>query len=427
MKNSFGRRIELCGLYCQRAIYAHGHVIAAILATAIVLYAKIGVCMYPTQDVVGFVFKWMGQISDVGVSQFHTVDADYSPLYLFMISLLSLIPGGEEVTVSGYTFFQNWMLALKSCYFVFDILNAIAVALIVRHITNDRYKAAVAYIVAAVLPVQFVNSAVWGNADSIYACFLLYALYFALKKKGGAAMFFFGLAFANKLQAVFLAPFIVYLIINRRIKLRKVLYAPLAVLISFVPAYICGAKFSAPFAFYTKQLGGYQKLTLGCPNFWQLFAFRSDNENIISRGAPFFGLAVIGVFFAVLLLRHIKQTDLNLLAIAAFTVGVTVFFLPHMHERYFYLLDILTVAYALTRGRRYELIAMMQFASGIAYYHYISGRYFIDRWGEDSVHIAAVTVAAVLILLFTDILKFEHDDREKVLREIDMEITKNTQ
>ena len=109
------------------------------------------------------------------------------------------------------------------------------------------------------------------NAKYDKAQFYSNALYFALKNKGGFSMFFFGLALANKLQALFIAPFLVYLLLNRKIKLYKTVYAPLAVIASFIPAYVCGAGFFEPFAFYSRQLNGYSKLTLGCPNFGTFF------------------------------------------------------------------------------------------------------------------------------------------------------------
>ncbi|MBQ8303742.1 MAG: hypothetical protein IJX79_02190 [Clostridia bacterium] len=402
------RKYRLCGLNVLKFLYTHGLFIAMLAATALTLFAKLSVAMYPTQDVVGYVLEWMKQIKEVGIGKFYTADADYSPMFLFLISLLTLLPQGAPITLHGFEFFANQMLYVKCCYFIFDILIAIAVFLIIKHITKSWNKAATGYLVAVILPVQFVNSAVWGNADSLYACLILYCVYFALKSKGAAALLLFGLALANKLQALFIAPFIVYLLLIRKIKFRTIFLAPLAVLASFIPAYICGADFLKPFEFFAKQVGGYKKLTLGCPNFWQLFAFNPESESIIANGAPFFAIAVIGVFFAIIFFRNIKPTDENLLTIAAFTVGITVFFLPHMHERYFYLVDLLVVVYALVRNKNYFLIPLMQIASGIAYYHYISGRYFIDPWGEDSVHIAALIIVFVLCFLFSHILKAEH-------------------
>ncbi len=416
------RKYRLCGLNVLKFLYTHGLFIAMLAATALTLFAKLSVAMYPTQDVVGYVLEWMKEIKEVGIGNFYTINSDYSPLFLFLISLLTLLPTGETVTVSGFEFFSNWMFYLKGCYFLFDILIAIAVFLIIKQLTKNPLKATLGYLVAVILPVQFVNSAVWGNADSLYACLILYCVYFALKSKGAAAMLLFGFALANKLQALFIAPFIVYLLLIRKIKFRTVFLAPLAVLASFIPAYICGADFLKPFEFFAKQVGGYKKLTLGCPNFWQLFAFNPESESIIAKGAPFFALAVIGVFFAIIFFRNIKPTDENLLTIAAFTVGITVFFLPHMHERYYYLVDLLVVVYALVRNKNYILIPLMQIASGIAYYHYISGRYFIDPWGEDSVHIAAVIVVVVLAFLFTDIMKAEHTDLKATTKEIEKKI-----
>lgn len=406
MGNKLSRSVKQLELSFLKLLSQYGIIVAMVLATAIMLYAKCRVSMYPTQDVVGYVFNWMQGIKDVGISNFYTVDADYSPMFLFIVSIFTLLPSGEMITVRGYEFFSNWMIYLKSFYFVLDILNAIAIFLIIKHITKDKVKAAIGYLVAVILPVQFINSAVWGNADSLYACFLLYCIYFVLKDKGSLAMFFFGLALANKLQALFLAPFIVYLLLNRKVKLSRVIFVPAAILTTFIPAYVCGAGFTEPFGFFTKQVGGYSKLTLGCPNFWQLFAFR--DEETIAKGAPVFALAAIGALFAIVFFRYIRQTDENLIAVAAFLVGITVFFLPHMHERYYYLLDLLVLVYAITRGKNYFLIPIMQLASGIAYYHYISGRYFIDPWGEDSVHIAAVAVIAVLSFIFADVMKSEH-------------------
>ena len=416
---SFRREYDRCSAVVLRFLHKNSNVLLILIVTAFAVMARFLVAPYPTKDVTGYIFKWMKEIREVGLGQFYTIDADYSPLYLFMVGILSRFPMGTEITLGSHTYPQNWMLLLKGCYFTVDILNAAAVFLIIRHLTKSRQKAAVGYIAALMLPVQFINSAIWGNSDCIYVCFLLYSLYFALRGKSCPAFLLFGFALANKLQAVFLAPFLVYLILQRKIRLTAVIYVPIAVLASFLPAYICGAGFTEPFLFYQRQMQGYSKLTLGCANFWQLFAFRDYATGIISHGATIFALLMIGGFFAILWLRNLQPTGENLLNTAVFLIGVTVFFLPHMHERYFYLLDVLVMVYAITTGRRYFLIPMMQLSSGIAYYHYISGNYFIQPWGEDSVHIAAVLVVAVLSVLFYDLLKAPRRTQEDVLAELD--------
>ncbi len=136
--------------------------------------------------------------------------------------------------------------------------------------------------------------------------------------------------------------------------------------------------------------------------------------------ASFFpkGLLCIGVLFAVIWLRLIQNSAANLLSIAVFLTGATAFFLPHMHERYFYPLDILVVVYTLCKGKRYYLIPMMQISSGIAYYAYISGRCYFEQLGEDSIHIATFVNIAVLCVLFSDLLNAECRTLQEVLAEL---------
>ena len=413
---------DRCGARVLKFLYQNNYALVMIVVTAVAMMAKFAMSPFPTKDVTGYIFKWMQQIREVGLRRFYTVDADYSPLYLFAVGVLSLFPTGAEITVGPHTYFANWMTLLKGFYFCTDILNAAAVYLIIRYLTDSRHKASIGYIAVLMLPVQFINSAIWGNSDCIYVCFLLYSLYFALRGKSCPAFIMFGFALANKLQAFFLAPFLVYLILQRRLRLTAAVYVPLSVLASFLPAYICGAGFTEPFLFYQKQMQGYTKLTLGCANFWQLYAFREYGQMIINRGATLFALFMIGGFFAILWISRIQPLGDSLLNAAAFLIGITVFFLPHMHERYFYLLDVLVVVYAIVKGRRWFLIPMMQLSSGIAYYHYISGNYFIQPWGEDSVHIAAVLVVAVLSVLFYDLLKAPRRTQEEVIAELDRTI-----
>jgi Gpi18-like mannosyltransferase len=334
----------------------------------------------------------MDKIIEAGHSNFYLVESDYSPIYLFFVNLLSMIPKGEMITVSGYTYSVNWITALKTCYFVFDLFNALAIYLIIHHATRSKGKATAGFLIMTALPIQFINSAIWGQADCIYTCFLLYSLYFALRGKSNLSFLMFGFALANKLQAVFLAPFLVYMILYRKIKFSSIIFTPIAVLSSFIPAYVCGASFTQPFTFYEKQFTGYTSLTSECPTFWQLFAFRNSRVETVRPGVVYMALLFIGVLFAIIWLRKVENTKENLLNIAAFLACATVFFLPYMHDRYFYLVDILVVLYAVSSGRRYSLIPLMQIASGMAYYKYISGKYFFDVLGKDSVHIPAFIV-----------------------------------
>ena len=330
-KNSFIKYYSLCGLYFLKFFKKYLLQIIILIATIIALVARYAVIKYPTNDMVGYILNnWLRQISDQGFSSFYKIDSDYSPLYLLMLAFISLLPKGNLVNVNGYEYYLNQMIYLKSIYFVFTILLAFGIYLITKELTKNKILSVISYIVVISLPTIFINSAVWGNCDVIYATYLVYSFYFILKQKENLAFIFFGLALANKLQGIFIFPFIVYLMLNRNLKFHKILYAALAFFLTIVPCYFFGASFTQPFKYIGKELQGYRKLTLGCPNMWQLLLFQGS---YIDENVTWFGLLLIGIVFAIIYLRNINLDENE----TKFKVGIllimtTIFFLPYMHE-----------------------------------------------------------------------------------------------
>ena len=395
----------------QYIIHRYFYLITAVLITVISLTARYLVVLHPTNDVVGYVFKWMTNIREVGFTNFYTVESDYSPLFLFVVGIFAYLPAGETVTVRGLTYSANWMVYLKSFYYMVEVAIAIGLYLIVKAVTDDKKYAWLVYVIYLCLPVQFFNSAIWGNADVLYFVCFVYILYFILKEKDGWAFFLAGVCFGIKLQAVFVLPFLIYLLMRGKLKFYKILFAPIGLFSTFLPAYLCGASFIQPFAFFARQVNGYSLLTLGCANIWHLINIRSGAMEVFSTGATVLGLLLIGLFTAIIFERNVELDKKNTLCVGIFLMAIVPMFLPHMHERYFYLLDVLIVVYCLVTKKRYYLILLMQLSSGIAYHNYLSGRHFILALGEDSVHIASWINLAVLTILLLDILKLPSKGR----------------
>ena len=390
-------------------IYEHFYLLTAVLITVISLAVRYSAALHPTRDVVAYVFKWMSDIESVGFSSFYTVKSDYSPLFLFIVGLYTFLPKGELVTISGMTFHSNWMYYVKSAYFITEIIIAVGIYLLIKQITNDKKSAWLGYVIFLCLPVQFFNSAIWGNSDTMYFACFVYALLFLTKQKSGWCYFFIGVGLGLKLQSVFFLPLMVYLIVSQKLKLHKIYALPLGLLATFIPAYLFGASLLEPFKFWTSQLGGYSKLTLGCANIWHLINIKEDALSTFQTSATLFGLLLIGLFTAIIFARRIKLSPENLLLVSIFLISIVPMFLPHMHERYFYALDVLIVVYCIVFKKHYFLIVLMQLSSGIAYHNYLAGRHFIISWGEDSVNIASWINIFVLTFLFQQILKLESE------------------
>jgi Gpi18-like mannosyltransferase len=129
---------------------------------------------------------------------------DYLPPYIYILAALSYLPASSLVSIK-----------MISC--LGDIIMACYAAKIVKLKTQKSGLAAMTYCVLMLLPTVVLNSGLWGQCDSLYTAALVACVYYMMDGKPRAGMIAFSIAFIFKLQAVFLAPFILSLFIKRKI------------------------------------------------------------------------------------------------------------------------------------------------------------------------------------------------------------------
>lgn len=416
------KSMQLLNLNVYKFIYKHHLIILMFLISIISLIARFIVSSYPTNDIVYIVYNWIEQIKNLGFSNFYKANADYSTFYLFILALFSLLPGGKIISLNNYTpYAVNYLYYLKTILFMADFFIAIGIYKIIKYITNSSIKATIGYIIFICLPVQYIDSAIWGNCDSLYVVFIIWSLYFILKRKDFLAYLMFGFSIIIKINGIIFLPFLVYLIFNRRIKLYPIIMVFIGLFISFLPAYFCGANFSEPFKYISVEFKSYSGLNLGCANFWSLTGFYFPS--IINKGSTLIAITLIGCILAITFILKIKLTDENIVFLATFLSGITIFFLPHMHERYFYLLDTLICLYTICKKKHYYFIILMQISSGICYYHYLSANYIFPSLGENSIIIATFINIFILTYLFIDLLKLDrYESFDIMLKSIEEDI-----
>ena len=189
-------------------------------------------------------------------------------------------------------------------------------------------------------------------------------------------------------------PLYAVLLFAGKIKLKNFLVFPLTYLILILPAVLMGRPFKDAFLLYY-----YQADTVGAGlnyNSPSLFAFVSGGVNTAALSA----VAVAAAFLFVLLIflwawkRRSSLNDEALLGIALlFAVGIP-FLLPHMHDRYFFMADVLTLLPAVLYAQYAPMTALTSFASFLCYYAYLSRHYLLTlNYG------AAALVGVLLILL----------------------------
>jgi len=328
---------------------------------------------------------WLAYLQDNGAAELlrHDFVINYTPLYLYHLILANaVLPGDAE------------LLIVKYLPIVFDVVCAYLAYKLVRLRHTAGRLPLVAFGVVLFAPTVVVNSSYWGQVDSVWTAGLLACVYFLITRREALAFVAFGLAFALKVQAVFLLPLLVVLALRREVRWRSFLLIPAVYLASIVPAAIAGRPFWDLATLYKQQAGYFAELTLNAAN---LYAWIPDRHSErLAPAATFFALAL--VLGAVLLAARLPvRLDADtIVATAAFSLLLVPFVLPHMHERYFYAADVLTIVLAFYRPRWAFVAVLVQVVSFLSYWPFL--------FGHDAVPLATLAVVETGALVALGVL-----------------------
>lgn len=343
-------------------------------------------CMaHITLDYTDFLAKWV-EFFRVrgGFSALKYSVGNYNVPYLYFIALISYIPAPD-------------LYLIKLFSVIFDVVLAFAGLKLVSLFTDSRIKKLVCFFVILLLPTVILNGSFWGQCDSIYAAFALWSLYFVMKDRPVMSMVMMAISFGFKMQAIFIMPVFFVFLYKRKLKIRHLAVFPLTYVALVLPAVIAGRPFLETITLYFNQID-----TVGTAlnyNSSSVFAFfynvadKSAAEKYGILAAFVFVLAIFALTFA---RRKRLTNDAYLITALIFCVGVP-FLLPHMHDRYFFLADILSVCFAVIRPKRFYVPVLVSFASLLGYHAYIKMRYLLPM------HYGAAALLFVLLVLLIDL------------------------
>lgn len=357
--------------------------------------------LFPTlsADYCGFLEGWMNQIKILGCSKFLAGNTtNYTSPYLYLMCL-----------VSG---FEDSLSALKSISVFFDYSAACAVFAIIWELTKNIRKAIIGMSILLLCPATIIDGAYWCQCDIVYASFILWSLYFFFKKKGNLCFIMLGIAFAFKLQALFILPFyIIMWLKNRNVSLIKILYLPAVYAIAHIPALICGRPIKEIFSVYIGQSGMYPWGTLQYPNVYVLLDETMDADHwsteVCSAGIVF-AIIVLGFVAYYLYTSKTVLTDEVIILTALFTVAVSVYLLPHMHDRYGFLIDIISIIYVVLKPRKLPVLCVVFFATTLTFMPYLIGVRIIEP------RVLAYCQTALVAYLGYDLYKSVSDNKTEI-------------
>ena len=111
------------------------------------------------------------------------------------------------------------LVSVKIISCAFDVLLALmAFRLVALARPGSRWLPVIAGAMVLGLPTVIMNSAAWGQCDAIYSSLGLAALYLLITGRAVAAWALSGLSLAFKLQAVFLLPVLLGVIVTNKLR-----------------------------------------------------------------------------------------------------------------------------------------------------------------------------------------------------------------
>lgn len=319
-------------------------------------------------DMAGALIPWYNKLVDhggfEGVRHFAKI-SDYAPTYLYFLAFLA-------------EFKLDPLTGIKTLSVIFDLLLSIASYLILKRLlgTSSRLPA-LGFGLVFLSPTVLINSALWGQCDVIHTTFVLLAVLCILKEKKAFAALCWGLAFAFKIQSVFVfVPFLV-LFLTQKIKTVHFLLLPLPYIILGFPAYFLEADISDIAQVYTKQADNYPHFTLNAPSVFFLIPEMAWEEHLKSAAI---GMTIFaGLSVALFITMSKRELNANRLLLLFFLSSLLIpFLLPKMHERYFYLADVSGILFAFAYRQYWYLPVLVIFASLTSYYPFLLGAQLIE-------------------------------------------------
>lgn len=318
------------------------------------------ICLdFESFDYLSFLRKWVQHFADNGGWRaIKDQVGDYNVMYQYIVIICSYL------NISS-------LYAIKLFSIVFDFVLALGCCKLIGCFGVSRAKQHVIFVIILLLPTVWLNSAVWGQCDSIYVSFIIWSLYFFFKEKKYLSLAFLSLAFTFKLQTVFVMPVFFILFVKERIKIRHLAMFPITYFITCIPALLLQKPFSDILGIYFKQTSEYPMLSMNAPTFWQMIDVVQPDEMLKRIGMILAALVVVAFIIAVLIKKDKLDNKAILTLALIFGVGIP-FFLPHMHDRYFFMADIISVVYVFVFGfKRVHVPIFVQTASAICYLYYL--------------------------------------------------------
>lgn len=346
-----------------------------VLILALAISAIIRVMLAPYTDISPdydtYYKVWVETYREVGIWKGLSMTiGDYYVPFNILYAICSLLPCEPWAPLA----FASCLCEYVGALFMFKIIRM----LLVGSGYDERKAFKIASVTAVGLlfiPTVIFNGALWKQCDAMYTCFIIIAIYYMIKDKYTTSFIFLGIAFAFKLQAIFVIPaFLIIYMVKKRFTIFQFCWIPAIFLLFGIPAVLAKRGLRATYFMYFMQTQETQSEGYGMVSYLpNLYNFGFDDYDYMLNSEAVLMIGVIFMFAALFMVwanrRYVsgvgcdagaadvkassvksRGADIlcgeNILYLAIWSAFTCCMFLPGMHERYDYMVIFMLTGYA---------------------------------------------------------------------------------
>ncbi|UPJ44501.1 hypothetical protein IVB40_11000 [Bradyrhizobium sp. 40] len=306
---------------------------------------------HATVDAFQFLIPWYSFARDHGIGALADPFTNYTPFFSYLLLI-----------AAQFDWLGQPLSLVKMISAVFEFGCAIVVAQMVWRTTRVLLRASLAFCAVWLAPTVIFNGALWGQADSIWTFFTLVSVTLFMRDRNGILPF--AVAFSVKAQGVFLGPFLLGMMLRRRIHLAWLATVPGVYMVLAIPVLIAGRSLVSVVGVYVDQANTFDRLFISAANIW-IFAAGVPYTTGVAVGLVL--TAACGLALSIFIAESKRVGPEFVLLVACASLMFMPYLLPKMHERYFYPFEITSIALSCI-NLRYLPFAVIAQVDGVMSY-----------------------------------------------------------
>lgn len=399
-------------------------VFVTAMIVAFILRVVIGGLYHGQEADMNCFIAWADMAYKDGLSNFYTSPSftDYPPGYIYILYVIGWIRSVFNIAWNSVT--SDILTKMPA------MLADLGTGYLIYRVASKKFKelgAALLSMLYLFCPLVILDSAVWGQTDSVFTLFVVLTCYLVSQKKLIPSYFVFAIAILIKPQSVIFTPILIYGIIDQVFledfqwkKFFKNLILGLLA-IAMIGLLMMPFHFQEALAQYKDTLSSYPYATVNAYNIWAMLGLNWGAQDTVRLGLTCQTWGTIAILLVVavsaLINFRCKKTEGKYYYVGAFIIASVFMFSVRMHERYLFpVAAFLLLTYAM-RPIKEVFLLYVGFCCACFYnVAYVLKYAFADGYDTKAPAIIGISFATLVVfgyMVYVTIRYFSHEETEE--------------